>query len=161
QIGGVGGTEDVGVHGAAPKVLPVGVGGLGEGVRQVHGGVVDQDVQVIDRCQHPGEQVGSGLRVGKVGLEQEVPLAGQVGECVLGLFPSSVVIHDHPVPVLCEGGGDRPADTSGSACHQDVACLVRCGSGFWTVMVWRRHGGILARCGFLPWSAHDVGPTKG
>src|SRR5699024_11834423 len=59
-------------------------------------------------------------------------------------------MHDHPVPVLCEGGGDRPADTSGSSCHQDVACLARCGDGFRTVMVWRRHGGILARCGFLP-----------
>src|SRR5699024_5034066 len=70
--------------------------------------------------------------------------------CVIGLFPSGVVMHDHSVPVLCEGGGDRSADTSGSACHQDVACPVRCGGGFWTVTMWRRHGGILARCGFLP-----------
>src|SRR5699024_11581434 len=90
QIGGVVVSLYVGVHGASPNVLPVCVGGLGEGVRQVHGGVVDQDVQVIDLCQHPGEQVGSGLRVGKVGLEQEVPLAGQVGECVLGLDRKSV-----------------------------------------------------------------------
>jgi len=123
--GHVRGSGEIDGDRVTPRVLPLLVGHVGDRVRHVDPGVVDQDVQPAQLGGGLVDHLPHGCGVGQVRAEDRVAAARQPGRHLPGQRGGIAVMHRHPVTLAGERLRHRPPDAPGGPGDQDRAALRR------------------------------------